>query len=92
MSMEQAFGSSMTGRSMNRRELLTRAAASGLAVSAFTTLTLAGSRGASAADPLRAKLDAILAGAVAKGFPGIVLQVERGGKTIYIRRRRRGKC
>ena len=70
---------------LSRRSLLGRAAAAGFAVPAFAALGLGlpAARGAGAADPLAASLDAVLAAAVEDGFPGVALSVARAGKTIY---------
>jgi D-alanyl-D-alanine carboxypeptidase len=72
-----------TNVTMNRRTLLGKAAAAALAIPAIAALPPFGAGIARAEDPLKTSLDAVLQGAVDDGFPGIVLQVERGGKTIY---------
>jgi D-alanyl-D-alanine carboxypeptidase len=69
--------------SMNRRTLLGKAAAAALAAPAFAALVPAGSDVAYARNELKSSLDAILAGAVANGFPGIALYVEQAGKQLY---------
>ena len=67
-------------RAVNRRELLTWAAASGLSLMALTTLL---SPDALAAGSLDADLEAAMAAGVAAGLPGVVLRIERGGTLIY---------
>jgi CubicO group peptidase (beta-lactamase class C family) len=68
------------GRSVNRRELLTWAAASGLSLAAVSALL---APNALAADSLDADLQEVLAAGVAAGLPGVVLRIERGGTLIY---------
>ena len=69
--------------SLNRRSLLLQAAAAGLAASALGAWIAPGARVARAADPVANGLDALLRDAVAGGFPGIALYVERAGKPLY---------
>jgi D-alanyl-D-alanine carboxypeptidase len=70
-------------RTLNRRSLLRNVAATGLAAPALVALLSSGAGIARAAEPLSGRLDALLQGAVAGGFPGIALYVERAGKPIY---------
>jgi D-alanyl-D-alanine carboxypeptidase len=75
---------------LSRRSLLLQATAAGLAAPALATfgapsLSAASmpSSAARASDSLTTSLDAVLAAAVKSGFPGIALQVEQAGKTLY---------
>ncbi len=69
-----------TAKVVNRRELLTWAAASGLSLAALTALL---STDAQAAGSLDADLEAAMAAGVGAGLPGVVLRIERGGTLIY---------
>src|SRR5215211_5387860 len=72
-----------TDLSMNRRSLPGKAAAAALAIPAFAALVPSGAGAALARADLKSSLDAVLAGAVADGFPGIALYVEQAGKQLY---------
>jgi D-alanyl-D-alanine carboxypeptidase len=76
--------------SVDRRALLRRAVAGGLAVPALAALATSGAQAAAwpapiahTTDPLTGALEALIAGAVEGGLPGVALQVERGGETIF---------
>jgi D-alanyl-D-alanine carboxypeptidase len=75
---------------LSRRAVLARAAVAGLTVPALATLvapTALADRFASplrqASEPLAESLDDVLTAVVADGIPGVVLQVDRAGETIY---------
>jgi D-alanyl-D-alanine carboxypeptidase len=75
---------------LSRRRLLVRAAAAGLTVPALATFVVPAARASRLASPhsrsekpLAESLDAVLTTAVEGGIPGMVLQVERAGETIY---------
>jgi D-alanyl-D-alanine carboxypeptidase len=70
---------------LNRRSLFRYAAGAGMAIPSLAALGAIGSQvaHAGAADPLKARLDALLLETIATGIPGVTLQVERAGKPIY---------
>lgn len=72
-------------QTVNRRSLLRFAAGIGMAIPSLAALGAVGTQVArvGAADPLQARLDALLLDEVAGGFPGITLYVERAGEPIY---------
>jgi D-alanyl-D-alanine carboxypeptidase len=70
-------------RGLSRRALLLQAAAVGLTAPALAAIVSPGAHVARAADPVTDGLDQLLRDAVAGGFPGIALHVERAGRPIY---------
>ena len=68
---------------LSRRHFLRAAAAVGVSGAALGALHGPGLRNASAADPLKGQIGAALAGFVASGFPGVAVQVDQAGKTVY---------
>lgn len=71
--------------SMSRRDALRWSAAVGLAASGLAATGLMGyaPRGAAAAELLATRMDALLAGVVEGGIPGVALRVERAGELLY---------
>jgi CubicO group peptidase (beta-lactamase class C family) len=68
---------------LSRRSLMLKAAATGLAAPALTTLVSPTPHVARAADSLAENLDAVLAAGVAAGVPGVALRIQRAGKPVY---------
>ena len=83
MTSQRTAYHSTHGYALSRRTLFRHAAAAGLAAPALAALATSGTSVAVAADSVSASLDEVLQNAVAGGFPGIALSVERAGKSIY---------
>jgi D-alanyl-D-alanine carboxypeptidase len=64
----------------SRRDLVRWTAAAGLTAAMFPGLS---PHPTLAADPLAARLDAVLAAAIDEGIPGAALHLEQGGKVLY---------
>ena len=83
MTRQDTGSNTVHPRVFDRRALLRRAAAVGLATPALAALASSGARVARAGDPVADHLDAALAAAVEEGLPGVALRVERAGEPVY---------